>query len=525
MRSARLIFALITSLLLTLILPLSGKLSADEEMLLESYNATASFGIDAVLVLDVSGSMKNSDPDCLCREAALEYVSRIAGYGHSRAAVITFSDQIQTRTQLTDLSTENGLDQVTRALNSMTYTSGDTDIGLAMSAALALLPAETDPRRSSAILLLTDGEIDLPMAADEAAAEEDSLKLALVSVEGAKESGCVIDSVMLDPSGTLDQHLCGYMAEQTGGSCTRAGEAAVLPDLFLSLSEEALLRAGQRESEEGEPPAGEVPEETETEMPASAALSGLSDPEQETEPETQTEAAPPSVFARNQNIDPVVLKGWLPGLCRGRLHLSDLFDTDSENGAASDGSSGGSWNTSESAPSLRYTAYSSDPGLLSCELDGDLLTVSGIQNGECEVVISAELIMDQTDNGPDDLHASEPSGQTASAQIRFPVRVQALIPSPLLLLIIPAALSAVLILLLIIRHLAGSRYLSGTLQWYVRADGEKIYGMPSRAMAELSDYGKKVSLDHLVQDELLEDSRHHQGCFRDDTQGKTPDHQ
>ena len=138
-------------------------------------------GTDAVLVIDVSGSMKQSDPDYLCRSAALKFLEDLGNASDSRAGLITFSDTLQDVVPLTALDALSGDNEIISKLHHLSYTAGDTDIGTAVERAVAFLTEDGNDRARS-IFLLTDGEIDLPAAPDEEAAEKDSLTRALVAV-------------------------------------------------------------------------------------------------------------------------------------------------------------------------------------------------------------------------------------------------------------------------------------------------------------------------------------------------------
>jgi hypothetical protein len=50
----------------------------------------------------------------------------------------------------------------------------------------------------------------------------------------------------------------------------------------------------------------------------------------------------------------------------------------------------------------------------------------------------------------------------------------------------------------------GRAQLSGTIQWYVKGEGERIYGLPSRQIIDLAEYDRKIRLSDFVEDELLE---------------------
>ena len=50
----------------------------------------------------------------------------------------------------------------------------------------------------------------------------------------------------------------------------------------------------------------------------------------------------------------------------------------------------------------------------------------------------------------------------------------------------------------------GRNQLSGTIQWYVKGEGERIYGLPSRQIIDLAGYDRKIRLSDFVGDELLD---------------------
>lgn len=449
------------------ILPQTALASRDKMILPDpSWSDT---GTDAVLVIDVSGSMKRSDPDYLCKKAAMNFVDALSESPGSRAALITFSDSIQTIIPLTLLDSVSDENAVISELRSLTYTTGDTDIGTAMETAASLLTEEENDRAKS-IFLLTDGEIDLPAAEDEEAAEKESLTRALMAVEEAKENDIVIHTVALDLSGSIDENLMNYMADSTGGTSSQVHNASALEDVFRRLSDFAARQSESMAETEAETSSQETEEETET----------------ETETETE-EMAVPIVYTIGSVDGPVRLDGLLPNLCTAKLRLSDLFATDGTISGFSD--------------SIRYTAYSDDNAVLSCSVEDDMLIITGLKNGTSRVQVIAEIVnpgMDSYTALEDVFPVSEP------ARLSFSVEVHALIPSMLYLALIPASLGLIAILIWFIRKGNDTSVpLSGTLQWYVRGENEKIYGMPGQTMADLKDYGSKVRLSELVQDDLL----------------------
>ena len=441
-------------------------------------------GMDAVLVIDVSGSMKQSDPDYLCKKAALNFVEDLSLSPSSRAAVITFSDTLQDVIPLTSLDSFSEENEIVKELNALEYTAGDTDIGTALQKAASLLSA-SDDNRAKSIYLLTDGEIDLPAAPDEEAAEKESLTKALMAVEEAKTQGIVIHTVALDLTGGMDENLMNYAADSTGGTSSLINSASDLEDVFQRLSEYAAAQAAEYT-------------ETETEVQTEE----MTEAEPETETETETEAQAVPVVSTIGSIDgPVHLKGLVPNLCTAKLNLSELFRLEGSPSGFTD--------------SILYTAYSDDNTLLNCSVEGDQLVLGGLKNGTTHVQVIAQPSLDNPWSNSNDPAArgydvlsygeNEPVEDMSQASISFAVEIDAMIPDWRYLLAIPALLLAGFLLAFFLKNKEPSSIpLHGSLQWYVRGENEKIFGMPSQTLADLSDYGNKVRLSELVEDDLLQ---------------------
>ena len=489
MRHARLFTVLIFCLFVFLNAVPGFSSAADYESVEAGLDSSPGAGTDAVLVIDVSGSMMDSDPDYHCREAALSFVRELAASGSSKTAVITFSDQIVLSSSLMDIDGEHGIQSVSDFLNAVTYTRGDTDIGLALQTARQLLSSESSPERSRCILLLTDGEIDLPRATDEEAAENDSLAKALLAAEDSAQTDIVIHTVMLDPAGTLDPYLCRYIADKTGGSSVVTADASSLPDLFRTIAGYANAKAAET--------AKLLSQETEAETEPARETEAFTEPATETETE-----ALPAIIASGSIDGPVVLKGLLPGMSKAKLNLSEIFQY-SPSGDLTDGNSVSLSDYPSAYPdfdddydnsALLFSASSSAPSTLTCTVDGNTLYLAGAGKGSAEVSLRAKPADDgrYSDCGP----------------IRFKVEVRPVFTSPWMVAAVCSIPAAVLIILFLLLHFGlSASCLTGSLQWYVKAEGEKIYGVPSRTRADLEAYGRKITLADLIDDELLEDTR------------------
>ncbi len=455
--------------------------AADQAAPIPDFGLTsAEAGTDAVLVIDVSGSMIHTDPDYYCRQAALDFLGSLSDEGTLRASLITFSDSLESVTPLSEFDPEDPENELARRISELTYTKGDTDIGLAMEKATQILKEADLDGRSKCILLLTDGEIDLPAAPDEEAAEKESQTRALMAVEDAKSENIVIHTVALDLSEDQDRNLLDYMARSTGGTYNKVDQASMLEQIFVQLSEQAKAQA-RAAREARERALMEAMAETETEPEPET--------ESETETETESETEPlPTVIVKGSPDGPVRLKGILPDMCTGEIDLSELFSLDLAGVSSSD--------------SIFYTAYSDNNDLVSCSIKDGLLTLSGQKNGKCTIYIYAE----PASPVPSDPASVSPEDQ---AQLTFTVEVDALLPS-VLYLILPAGILAAFLMLggLVFFHFRANRYaLGGELSWYVKGEHEKVFGMPTQSSVDLSEYGRNARLDELVQDELTNGGR------------------
>lgn len=450
-----------------------------------------SSGLSVVFVLDQSGSMFLNDPDYLTRRGAENFLKALRSANIPvRAALVPFSDTLGCVTDLTDVNSEEGRSAVLSQIDALTYTHGDTDIGLAMEKAVALLDGSGS---NAAIVLLTDGEIDLPHCKAEAEAEKESLTKALVAAEHARENGWKIHTIGLDKNDHLDVNLLTYLADRTDGSFHNVNGAESLPDLFTELSASVA-----------------VPE---TEAATEAAARAETEMENSVETETETEAIPGLV--QTGRIDgPIKLAGLVPSSCTARLNLNTVFGLNSSSGSfgkdyadysdpvsssvftSQEGSespySSNEFSEKSAQAAVRYNACAENADLADCVIQDGFLTISGLKNGSTTVYVYAE----------------GPGGQTL--QEDFDLTVNALFPSMKVLAALAGSFSLLIaiVLVLTVRKIKAqkSSALQGTLQWYVKSEGEKIFGIPTQQKADLSQFKRKVRLSELIKDELLSGS-------------------
>lgn len=199
-------------------------------------------GIDIVLSLDISGSMRSLDFEPQDRLGAAKEVIRdfITGRPHDRIGLVVFAAKAFTQCPLTlDQPVLTGfLDEVQVGL-----IDDGTAIGLGLATAVARLRHSTSP--SKTVILLTDGVNNVPTIEPETAAElAKSLEVRVYTVAIGRE-GLVpypIDDAFLGRQTRqletkIDFELLEKIAEMTGGKMFRASDPQSLQEIFHSIDQ------------------------------------------------------------------------------------------------------------------------------------------------------------------------------------------------------------------------------------------------------------------------------------------------
>ena len=184
---------------------------------------------DLRLLIDISGSMKESDPDNL-RAPALELIVRLLPEG-SRAGVWTFGETVENLVPH-GLVDESWRQQAAAAVSAIDNDGQRTNIPAALAAATYDL-SSMDPRFRSSIVLLTDGKVDVsesPMA-NAAAAR----KVLETTAPGLGETGIRVHTIAL--SDDADWGFLRSLARATGGFAEKAASAEALTGVYLQALE------------------------------------------------------------------------------------------------------------------------------------------------------------------------------------------------------------------------------------------------------------------------------------------------
>ncbi|MFD1772757.1 vWA domain-containing protein [Paenibacillus rhizophilus] len=218
------------ALLLALCLA-AGPFAAFPVLAAPSSSSGASSQIDAVLVLDVSNSMKTSDKNNIAGEAMKMFIDMLSAKG-DKVGVVAYTDEVQREKALLTInsaSDKQDLKDFIGGLDKGAY----TDIAVGVDEAVKVLQNGSDPSHEPMIVLLADGNNDLNEASGRTQSESD--KMLGAAVETAKKKGYPIYTIGLNADGKLNKESLAKLSDQTGGKAFATDTADDLPEILSEI--------------------------------------------------------------------------------------------------------------------------------------------------------------------------------------------------------------------------------------------------------------------------------------------------
>ena len=185
--------------------------------------------MNVVFVLDQSGSMSNTDAGEFRYEALDLFLGLSTETGNYMGAVV-FDDTIVLQKDIVEVDGKEDKNKLSNEIK-LTRSNGDTDIGKAVELATQMLQTSGNPNLRSAIILLSDGNTDLPkdISGEDTQASVQSRQNAIAI---AREKGINIHSVCLNTNGEAERKELQDISDATGGVCVEVKSAEDLKEVF-----------------------------------------------------------------------------------------------------------------------------------------------------------------------------------------------------------------------------------------------------------------------------------------------------
>lgn len=194
----------------------------------ETTGASAS-RYNVVFVLDASGSMKQTD-SALWRYEAMDLFLGLATDEGNRIGAVIFNEGIAGKIDLQEVNGKELKGQISQVLRNSPVT-GDTDIGTALQMAVTMLDEGRDTSLPSAIILLSDGNTDLPSdTTGQQLAQSNANKQD--AVNRARANTYPVYSICLNANGAAKPEELADISNATGGVFMEVNNAEDLKDVF-----------------------------------------------------------------------------------------------------------------------------------------------------------------------------------------------------------------------------------------------------------------------------------------------------
>lgn len=194
-------------------------------------SAGASSQIDAVLVLDVSNSMKKSDPGGIADEAMKMFIDMLSTKG-DKVGVVAYTDKVQREKALLTINSASDKQDLKNFIDGLDK-GPYTDIAVGVDEAVKVLQNGSDPSHEPMIVLLADGNNDFNESAGRT--ESQSSQELDAAVQTAKKNGYPIYTIGLNADGKLNKNSLSALSTETGGKAFVTDSADDLPQILSEI--------------------------------------------------------------------------------------------------------------------------------------------------------------------------------------------------------------------------------------------------------------------------------------------------
>lgn len=216
----KLFFTLVLLSVLTVCCPAKSHCSADKER----------NNIDVALALDISGSMKKTDPLTLRVPAAKLFISLLDK--KDRAGIIGFAENASVLAHLTPVGDQANVSALLNAAGRISSTGKHTNLFLCLDEAMKVLLDKKTNKEKQIIILMSDGQMDVGDGNKDRELVE---RLRNELLPELKSDGIKVYTIAF--SKHSDMTLLNEISQYTGGFYNLALNASDLHEIFMSIFE------------------------------------------------------------------------------------------------------------------------------------------------------------------------------------------------------------------------------------------------------------------------------------------------
>lgn len=194
--------------------------------------ATSDSQLDAVLVIDASGSMKETDPNKLGLEGVKLFVDML-GFTDNQVGVVTYGSDVSQTYPMSLVKNQSDKENIKNFVDGITRDLEYTDITSGLKEAVKMLNQRNASGNSPLIVVFTDGNNAIGGVANRTPADIDKDLAAIISQ--AQSNGYPIYTIGLNDNGKLNEAYLEKISVDTKAKAFATKDPAELPDILTEI--------------------------------------------------------------------------------------------------------------------------------------------------------------------------------------------------------------------------------------------------------------------------------------------------
>ncbi len=194
--------------------------------------ATSDAQLDAVLVIDASGSMKETDPNKLGLEGVKLFVDML-GLTDNQVGVVTYGSDVSQTYPMSLVKNQSDKENIKNFVDGITRDLEYTDITSGLKEAVKMLNQRNASGNSPLIVVFTDGNNAIGGVANRTPADIDKDLAAIISQ--AQSEGYPIYTIGLNDNGKLNEAYLEKISVDTKAKAFATKDPAELPDILTEI--------------------------------------------------------------------------------------------------------------------------------------------------------------------------------------------------------------------------------------------------------------------------------------------------
>ncbi|QEH68020.1 vWA domain-containing protein [Cellulosilyticum sp. ST5] len=194
--------------------------------------ATSDSQLDAVLVIDASGSMKETDPNKLGLEGVKLFVDML-GFTDNQVGVVTYGSDVSQTYPMSLVKNQSDKENIKNFVDGITRDLEYTDITSGLKEAVKMLNQRNASGNSPLIVVFTDGNNAIGGVANRTPADIDKDLAAIINQ--AQSEGYPIYTIGLNDNGKLNEAYLEKISVDTKAKAFATKDPAELPDILTEI--------------------------------------------------------------------------------------------------------------------------------------------------------------------------------------------------------------------------------------------------------------------------------------------------